>query len=212
MSGDSAKSEKLWREVLLKYRSQPDVFLQLLVRLTCAGKWEMLYAELPVLLNDPSWALKTVETLIPVARQHSDSTIMLEFYNRTLKSRFLFKDALPKDRAAYTKLILGDFIPLDELESRSRKYPDNASFRMTYALGLLKSGSKVKALFELKDVEPSIQVDALLPHQKAVYAAILAANGQAEEAQGIIKTISFGSLTRQEEALVSPLSAAKKAN
>jgi hypothetical protein len=212
MSGDSAKSEKLWREVLLKYRSQPDVFLQLLVRLTYAGKWEMLYAELPVLLNDPSWALKTVETLIPVARQHADSTIMLEFYNRTLKSRFLFKDALPNDRAAYTKLILGDFIPLDELESRSRKYPENASFRLTYALGLLKSGSKMKALFELKDVEPLIQVNALLPHQKAVYAAIVAANGQVEEAQGIIKMISFGSLTRQEEALVSPLSAAKKVN
>jgi thioredoxin-like negative regulator of GroEL len=107
---------------------------------------------------------------------------------------------------------LGEAVPLEALESRSRKNPENASFRLTYALGLLKSGSKVKALFELKDVEPSIQVGALLPHQKAVYATIVAANGQVEEAQGIIKTISFGSLTRQEEALVSPLSAAKKAN
>ncbi|MCX6961631.1 MAG: hypothetical protein NTZ08_04175, partial [Verrucomicrobia bacterium] len=68
------------------------------------------------------------------------------------------------------------------------------------------------ALFELKDVEPSIQVDALLTHQKAVYAAIVAANGHDEEAQGIIKMISSGSLTRQEEALVSPHLAAKKAN
>jgi hypothetical protein len=129
-----------------------------------------------------------------------------------MKSRIIANEEVIMDRADYTRLILGETVPLQDAESRSRKYPENASFRLTYALGLLKSGSKVKALFELKDVEPSIQVDALLPHQKAVYAAIVAANGQVEEAQGIIKMISPGSLTRQEEALVSAPSAAKKVN
>jgi hypothetical protein len=137
---------------------------------------------------------------------------MLEFYQQAMKSRIIATEELIKDRADYTRLILGETAPIQELQSRSRKHPESASFRLTYALGLLKTGSKVKALFELKDVEPSIQVDALLPHQKAVYAAIVSANGQAEEAQRIIKTISAGSLTRQEEALVSAPSAAKKAN
>ena len=202
MRGDSSKSEKIWSEVLASNRTRPAVLLELLTSLTRAGEWKTFYAELPVLLNDPKWAIKTVETLIPAVRQHRDSTLMLEFYRRTLKTRFLVSEALPMDRAAYTRLVLGESVPLEELENRTKNYPENPALRVTYALGLLKSGMKVKALFQLKDVEPPVQIAGLLPHQKAVYAAILAANGEAEEAQALIKTISTLSLTRQEEALL----------
>jgi tetratricopeptide (TPR) repeat protein len=212
IKGNPAKSRELWSAVLSKNRDRPDVFLELLISLIRVGEWKVLYQEMPALLNDQNWAFKAVQTLIPIARQYRDSTLMLEFYQQAMKSRIIANEETVKDRAGYTRLILGEAVPLEALESRSRKNPENASFRLTYALGLLKSGSKVKALFELKDVEPSIQVDALLPHQKAVYAAIVAANGEVEEAQGIIKTISPGSLTRQEEALVSDPSAANKAN
>jgi hypothetical protein len=106
------------------------------------------------------------------------------------------------DRAAYTRLVLGESVPLEELENRTKKYPENPALRITYALGLLKSGMKVKALFQLKDVEPPISIAGLLPHQKAVYAAVVAANGLPDEAQALIKTIPGGSLTRQEEALL----------
>jgi hypothetical protein len=212
IKGNPAKSRELWTAVLSKNRDRPDIFLELLTSLIRVGEWKVLYQEMPTLLNDQKWAFKAVQTLIPVARQYRDSTIMLEFYRQAMKSRIIANEETIKDRAGYTRLILGETVPLEELESRAKKYPDNASFRLTYALGLLKTGAKVKALFELKDVEPSIQVHALLPHQKAVYASIVAANGQDEEAQGIIKMISFGSLTRQEEALVSPHLAAKKVN
>ena len=212
IKGNPAKSRELWIAVLSKNRDRPDIFLELLTSLIRVGEWKVLYQEMPTLLNDQKWAFKAVQTLIPVARQYRDSTLMLEFYRQAMKSRIIANEETIKDRAGYTRLILGETVPLGELESRAKRYPENASFRLTYALGLLKSGSKVKALFELKDVEPSIQVHALLPHQKAVYAAIVAANGQDEEAQGIIKMISFGSLTRQEEALVSPHLAAKKVN
>jgi len=212
IKGNPAKSRELWIAVLSKNRDRPDIFLELLTSLIRVGEWKVLYQEMPTLLNDQNWAFKAVQTLIPVARQYRDSTLMLEFYRQAMKSRIIANEETIKDRAGYTRLILGETVPLGELESRAKKHPENASFRLTYALGLLKSGSKVKALFELKDVEPSIQVHALMPHQKAVYASIVAANGQDEEAQGIIKMISLGSLTRQEEALVSPHLAAKKAN
>lgn len=202
MRGDSSKSEKLWKEVMASNRSRPAVLLELLTSLIRAGEWKTFYTELPVLLNDPKWAIKTVETLIPVARQHRDSALMLEFYRRTLKTRFLVNEALPMDRAAYTRLVLGESVPLEELENRTKKYPENPALRITYALGLLKSGMKVKALFQLKDVEPPISIAGLLPHQKAVYAAVVAANGLPDEAQALIKTIPGGSLTRQEEALL----------
>jgi hypothetical protein len=212
IKGDSAVSEKLWREVMQNNRVRPEIFLELLIQLVRAGEWKTFYLELPVLLNDPAWALKTVETLIPVVRKYQDSSLMLDFYQQTMKSRFLIKESLPKDRAAYTRLILGETVPMEDLEMRAKKYPENASFRITYALGLLKSGSKVKSLFVVQDIEPAIQPGGLLPHQRAVYAAILAANGLHEEAQDVIKTIPPASLTRQEEALQAVLSGAKMGN
>ncbi len=212
VKGDTAKSRKLWSEVLAKNQARPEIFLELLVNLIRTGEWKVLYLEMPTLLNDQSWAVKAVETLIPVASQYRDSALMLEFYRQAMKSRFIANQESIKDRAAYTRLILGEVVPLEELELRAKKNPENFAFRITYALRLLKGGSKVKALFEIKDVEPPIPVDSLLPYQQSVYAAVLAANGQGDEAQTILKTIPPGSLTRQEEAAVPALLGAKKAN
>lgn len=212
VSGDSATSGKIWREVMSNNRSRPATMLELLISLARAGEWKTFYLELPVLLNDPNWAIKAVETLIPVARQHRDSTLMLEFYRRTLRTRFLVNEALPMDRAAYTRLVLGESVPLEELETRAKKNPENPAFRITYALGLLKSGMKVKALFQLKDQDPPVAVAGLLPYQKGVYAAVLAANGRLEEARALVKTIPAGSLTVQEEALLPAPALSPKAN
>jgi hypothetical protein len=167
---------------------------------------------MPSLLNDPAWSSKTLETLIPVVRQYRDSGLILDFYGHVMKSRLISNEDIIKDRVAYTRLILGEAVPLEELELRAEKNPENSAFRITYALGMLKTGAKVKALYRLKDVEPPIRVDDLLPYQQSVYAAILAANGQVNEAQAIIKAIPPDSLTCQEEALFSLPSAAKKVN
>jgi len=212
VKGDTAKSRKLWSEVLAKNQARPEIFLELLVNLIRTGEWRVLYLEMPTLLNDQSWAVKAVETLIPVASQYRDSALMLEFYRKAMKSRFIANQESIKDRVAYTRLILGEVVPLEELELRAKKNPENFAFRITYALRLLKGGSKVKALFELKDVEPPIPVDSLLPYQQSVYATVLAANGHGDEAQTILKTIPPSSLTRQEEAAVPALLGAKKAN
>ncbi|MEI8294488.1 MAG: hypothetical protein WCG66_10995 [bacterium] len=210
--GDSAKSQKIWNQVLSKNRSQPQVFLDLLVTLIRAGEWQMVYREMPSLLDDPAWGLKAVDALEPVARQHRDSRIMLDFYHQTMRTRFLSTETTTTDRAAYTRLVLGETLPLEDLEFRAKKTPENIALRITYAFGLLRSGSKVKALFELKDVEPRVVLENLLPHQKGVYAKVVAANGNIEEAQAILKTITPESLTRQEEAFFFPPATAKKAN
>ena len=212
MKGNPANSRKLWSDVLAKNRDRPEVFLELLISLIRVGEWKLLYVEMPSLLNDPAWASKTLETLIPVVRQYRDSALMLDFYGHVMKSQLIANEDIIKDRAAYTRLILGEAVPLEELERRVKKNPQNSAFRITQALGLLKAGAKVKALYGLKDVEPPIHVADLLPYQQSVYAAVLAANGQVNDSQSITKAIPPGSLTRQEEALFPLLSAAKKVN
>jgi len=113
------------------------------------------------------------------------------------------------DRLAYTRLILGEAVSMEQLELRAKKNPDNAAFRVTYALGLLKSRAKVKALFTLKDFDPPLSVNSLLPYQKAIFALIVAANGNADEARVIAHMIALGSLTRQEEAMLETIRAPK---
>lgn len=212
IKGNPANSRKLWSEVLAKNRDRPEVFLELLISLIRVGEWKLLYVEMPLLLNDPAWARKAVETLIPVARQYRDSSLMLDFYGHVMKSQIIATEDMIKDQASYTRLILGEAVPLEELELRAKKNSENAAFRITHALGLLKAGAKVKALYGLKDVEPPLHVDNLLPYQQSIYAAVLAANGQVNDSQSIKKAIPPDSLTRQEEALFPLLSSTKKVN
>ena len=210
--GDSAKSQKLWSELFLKNRVRPEIYLEILVSLARIGEWKVFYAELPALLADQAWARKALDTLAPVVTQYRDSTLALEFYQQAAKSRFLAGDDTIKDCIAYNRLVLGEPVPLEEVEMCAKKNPENASFRITHALAILKSGAKVKALFSLKDVEPSVLPGGLPPHQKSLYAVILVLNGKVEEAQAVKRTISPGSLTRQEEALQAVLSGAKMGN
>lgn len=210
--GDAAKSRKLWSELLLKNRNRPEIYLEILVSLARIGDWKIIYEEMPVLLKDQTWARKTVETLIPVAEHYRDSALVLEFYRQAMKSRVVASDEAIKDRVAYNCLVLGEPVSLGELELRAKRNPENASFRITHVLALLKSGAKVKSFFHLKDVEPAVSPNTLLPQQKSIYAIVLDLNGQAEEALAVKKTIPPGSLTRQEEALQALYSTAKMGN
>jgi hypothetical protein len=209
LRGEPTKSRKIWGDVIASNRANPQIVLELLISLARAAEWTTFYRELPILIDNPSWALKSVEILIPVVRQHRDSTIMLEFYQRTMQSPLLANQDTVMDRLAYTRLILGEAVSMEQLELRAKKNPDNAAFRVTYALGLLKSRAKVKALFTLKDFDPPLSVNSLLPYQKAIFALIVAANGNADEARVIAHMIALGSLTRQEEAMLDTITAQK---
>lgn len=212
IKGDSVKSRKLWSELLLKNRDRPEIYLEILVSLARIGEWKIVYAEMPILLKDEAWARKAVDTLSPVISQYRDSLLALEFYRQALKSRVLASDDAIKDRVAYNCLVLGESVSTEELEKRAKKNPENASFRITQALAAMRSGAKVKALFNLKEVDPPVLPDNLLPHQKSIYAIALFLNGQVDEAQSLKKTIPPGGLTRQEEALQAELSGAKMDN
>ncbi|MFM8765931.1 MAG: hypothetical protein ACKOEZ_14020, partial [Spartobacteria bacterium] len=201
IKGDSAKSRKLWGELLAKNRDKPEVQLEILMTLVRIGEWKILYAGLPDVLGNKDWARKAVDTLAPAVDQYRDSTLVLEFYRQAVKSRFLATDEDMKDRIAYNALVLGEPVSMDEVEMRAKKNPENASFRITHALAVLKRGSKVKALFGLKDVEPIVSPNGLPSRQKSIYAIALVLNGRVEEAQAVKKTIPPGSLTRQEEVL-----------
>lgn len=212
IKGDFANSQKLWTELLLKNRDCPEIYLEILASLARIGQWKIFYAEMPVLLEDEAWADKAVNTLSPVVSHYRDSALLLEFYRHVLKSRVLASNDGIKDRFAYTCLVLGEPVSTEDLENRAKENPENVSFRITQSLGAMRSGAKVKALFNLEEVDPPVLLDSLLPHQKSIYAIALVLNGQVEEAQALKKTFSPNSLSHQEAALQTVLSGAKLGN
>jgi hypothetical protein len=67
---------------------------------------------------------------------------------------------------------------------------------------LLKEGKNKEALFLLENCEPDIHVASLPPHQKAIVAIALAANGRRNDALGTASLLPPQQLSMQEFQLV----------
>lgn len=202
LRGDESVARQFWSSAFDAVRQQPSASLDLLRRAAAAKAWPVFHAELPALLQNPDWALKAVQTLLPVLRGHRDSEIMRDFYERTRKSRFLVREALPGDRYDYTSLILGRPVSSEQIEARVKKFPEAVPLRITRSLDLLQKGAKVRALFELESTDPPVDFTQLETHQKAVVASILAANNRRTEAEALAASLPYGLLTVQEIAFL----------
>lgn len=200
--GDEPSALQFWNSAFDAARQQPAASLDLLRRAAASKAWPVFYDELPALLHNPDWALKSVQTLLPVLRKHRDSEIMRDFYERTRKTRFLAREALPGDRYDYTCLILGNPVSSEQIEARVKKFPESVPLRITRSLDLLQQGAKVRALFELESTDSPVDFTQLETHQKAVVASILAANNRRPEAEALAAVLPIELLTVQEVAFL----------
>jgi hypothetical protein len=84
------------------------------------------------------------------------------------------------------------------------------SLRVTHAFAVFKSGNPADALKILESSEQSIAASTLLPHQKAVVAAILAANDRTKESELVTRMVQPNQLSVQEIQLVQNSFASRK--
>ena len=78
--------------------------------------------------------------------------------------------------------------------------PDLFPLKMTYALALLRSGRAAEGLNVFKD--SPIQLAQLLPNQKAIFAALLAANGRKADAASVVSSFNPAALLPEERQLL----------
>lgn len=212
LQGDK-QSRVRWIAVLDQNKGDPGKTLFLLQKAGAAGQWDVVYERFPSLVNEPAWALQSFSLLADTARGNGDAEALLELHALALNSRMLGGDPAVRDRAAFDRLIAGQEVPEDELEERSEAFRENGSMRVTRALGLLAEGSRMRALYELEEVQPRIDVEKLAPAQQAVFAAVLSASGRVSEAEKIAGAIPEGALMPQErEFLGRHLNPAAKAD
>jgi hypothetical protein len=108
------------------------------------------------------------------------------------------------DQVAYLNLLMGSDIDANVATAKklAEKYPDRLSFRVTAALGFLRQHDPGLALAQFKG--PPIEWQKTPPAWRAVYAAALLANDQADAAREIIATIPRDQLSPEERTLIEP--------
>jgi hypothetical protein len=108
----------------------------------------------------------------------------------------------------YLNILTDTDIPanLEKAKQLVAKYPDRIAFRVAAALGLLKTHdiAGAAAQFVGPAGAPPIEWSRADPSWRAVYVAVLVANGKHDEARAIVSQIPDDKLRPEERALVAP--------
>jgi len=107
---------------------------------------------------------------------------------------------------AYVDLLAGKDVETNTALARKlvQEHSDRIAFRVTAALGFLRQHDPGQALEQFKGPAgaPPIDWSKTPPNWRAVYAAVLVANEQANAAHEIIRTIPVDQLSPEERALI----------
>jgi len=129
--------------------------------------------------------------------------VTLWFYEvATHSSTQLAADIAIQNDLLYLRILMSQEQTAEAAAALSQANPMDQSLRVTHAFAVFKSGDSAEALKILEASEQGIAASTLLPHQKAVVAAILAANGQAKEAELVTRMVQPNQLSVQEIQLV----------
>ncbi|MEO8207106.1 MAG: tetratricopeptide repeat protein [Chthoniobacterales bacterium] len=163
------------------------------------GRQEFTKEALAILLKNPTTARAGYQALLALAAQKRDTaevaSILSEMHLRWPKD-----DAVENDKR-YFSLLLGKDVN-QEKEARQFVQEDPASlpFRTTLALLLLKRSKPQEALLVYKDLR--VDWPKMNPELRAIYAAVLEANGLHDEALQIASGLTENMLYKQERDLL----------
>ena len=203
MSGKEAEGRAAFAEALQETEGSKAEFLETLAYLNLAGEDQLFDQGLQRALSDPETAKESFLRILPSVASRRDAARTRRAYEMAAAaSPELANDLTLQNDMAYLDLLLGLPVDIKKTAFLSEANPRDFSFRATHALALLKAGKNKEALSLLENCEPDIHVASLPPHQKAIVAIALAANGRRNEALGTASLLPPQQLSMQEFELV----------
>ena len=203
MSGKEAEGRAAFAEALQETEGSKAEFLETLAYLNLAGEDQLFDQGLQRALSDPETAKESFLRILPSVASRRDAARTRRAYEMAAAaSPELANDLTLQNDMAYLDLLLGLPVDIKKTTFLSEANPRDFSFRATHALALLKAGKNKEALSLLENCEPDIHVASLPPHQKAIVAIALAANGRRNEALGTASLLPPQQLSMQEFELV----------
>lgn len=164
------------------------------------GRIGMAEIVLDRLTRDALASRGAFEALVNLYRSRGDTRKLTETFEAM--SRRWPKDVAVMNDRNYLLLLQNRGIAQTLEKSRvlERENPDLFPLKMTYALALLRSGRASEGL-KIFDRSP-VQLAQLLPQQRAIFAALLAANGKKDSAASIAATVKASTLLPEERELL----------
>ena len=203
MSGKEAEGRAAFAEALQETEGSKAEFLETLAYLNLVGEDQLFDQGLQRALSDPETAKESFLRILPSVASRRDAARTRRAYEMAAAaSPELANDLTLQNDMAYLDLLLGLPVDINKTAFLSEANPRDFSFRATHALTLLKEGKNKEALSLLENCEPDIHVASLPPHQKAIVAIALAANGRRNEALGTASLLPPQQLSMQEFELV----------
>ena len=205
MSGKEAEGRAAFAEALQETEGSKAEFLETLAYLNLVGEDQLFDQGLQRALSDPETAKESFLRILPSVATRRDATrtrTRRAYEMAAAASPELANDLTLQNDMAYLDLLLGLPVDIKKTAFLSEANPRDFSFRATHALALLKAGKNKEALSLLENCEPDIHVASLPPHQKAIVAIALAANGRRNEALGTASLLPPQQLSMQEFELV----------
>jgi hypothetical protein len=203
MSGKEAEGRAAYAEALQETAGTKAEFLETLAYLNLAGEDQLFDQGLQRALSDPATAKESFIRILPSVAMRQDAARTRRAYEiAAATSPELAKDLTLQNDLAYLNLLLGLPVDTKKIAFLSNANPRDFSFRLTYALALLKAGKNKEALTLLENCEPDVHVATLAAHQKAIVAIAMAANGRRNEALGVAAILPPQQLSLQEIELM----------
>jgi tetratricopeptide (TPR) repeat protein len=192
-------------------KEDKEKFLKCLALLNISKRDDLFEKGLEKVLSDSSSAADCFKALLPSTYLRRDSAATLRYYELAAQfSPKLAADIALQNDLLYLKILMGRQEDVEKAAALSQANPMDQSLRITHAFAVFKAGDPAGAMKILKGSEKQMAAITLLPHEKAVVAAILTANDRTKEAELVARMIQPNQLSVQEIQLVQNSFASRK--
>jgi tetratricopeptide (TPR) repeat protein len=199
-TGDTEASASFYRRAVIEAARTPDVMWYVINYLQRVGEDRVLEQELARLTENPATARQAFQALVPIVQKRQDAEELYELYQRMI--RLLPADAVVQNDHRYFAALTGRRADVSGARDLVEQQPRMLAYRVTLALAHLKNNQPEAAMkvFDGITLDPA----QIQPYQRAVLAAVLAANNREEEARQLARSVPGEVVTSQEIALIAP--------
>ena len=197
-TGKADEGRALCREVVKEAGGDQKRQVEALSMLAALNEQELFEEELAKAIADPDAADAIVAGVSAAVYRSRDALAVRRLYEIAAESAVLRDAVRVKSVLSHYRLMLGMEEDIVELATRMERHVDDPLPRVTLALAMLNLGDRVRALNELEERKPDLDVTSLGVSQQAVVAAVLAANFRRDEALGMVARMPMEMLTELE--------------
>jgi len=199
-TGDAEASASFYRRAVIEAARTPDVMWYVINYLQRVGEDSVLEQELARLTENPATARQAFQALVPIVQKRQDAEELYQLYDRMI--RLLPADPVVQNDHRYFAALTGRRADVSGARELVEQQPAMLAYRITLALTHLKNAQPEAAMRVFNGV--TLDPAQIQPYQRAVLAAVLAANNRRDEAQQLARSVPGDVVTSQEMELIAP--------